>query len=99
MVHPFTKESDRDLIRDTKVVTLIVGAASCAAGLFAPTILSLLSKAYSFAGAGVVPLIVIGLIWKEKKDLPSVPFPFWYTISLLPEGLSGLLRIQWNNPL
>ena len=68
MVHPFTKESDRNLIRDTKIVTLVVGVASCVAGIFAPTVLSLLSKAYSFAGAGVVPLIIIGLLWKERKS-------------------------------
>lgn len=67
LVHPFTKESDRNLIRDTKIVTVIVGVAACASGIVAPTILSLLSKSYSFAGAGVVPLIIIGLVWKERK--------------------------------
>ena len=67
-VHPFSGQSDRDLIRDTKIVTVVLGAASCLCGMFAQTILSLLSKAYSFAGAGVVPVIVIGLLWRERKE-------------------------------
>lgn len=50
------------------ILCLVFGVASCVAGIFAPTVLSLLSKAYSFAGAGVVPLIIIGLLWKERKS-------------------------------
>ncbi len=47
---------------------MVIGAAACLCGIFAQTILSLLSKAYSFAGAGVVPVIAIGLLWRERKE-------------------------------
>lgn len=68
LIHPFRKDSDKTLIRDSKILTVVIGVAACACGIFADTILSLLSKAYSFAGAGVVPVIVIGLLWRERKQ-------------------------------
>ena len=68
MIRPFRNDSDATLIRDTKIITVIIGAVSCFCGIFAQTILSLLSRAYSFAGAGVVPVIVIGLLWRERRE-------------------------------
>ena len=69
-IRPFGSADDRKLVKDTKIVTVIVGVASCLCGIYASSILSLLSKAYSFAGAGIVPLICIGLVWKERSDTP-----------------------------
>lgn len=68
MIHPFHKDNDRELIRESKIATVVIGVVACACGIFAQTILSLLSKAYSFAGAGVVPVIAIGLLWRERKE-------------------------------
>lgn len=68
IIHPFRKDSDRKLIRESKIATVVIGAAACFCGVYAQTILSLLSKAYSFAGAGVVPVITIGLLWRERKE-------------------------------
>ena len=70
LIRPFSKADDRKLVKDAKIITVLVGAASCLCGIYASSILSLLSKAYSFAGAGVVPLICIGLVWKERSDEP-----------------------------
>lgn len=67
LVRPFSKADDRDLIRDAKIVTVIIGVISCICGIYASTVLSLLSKAYALAGAGVVPLLCIGLVWRERK--------------------------------
>lgn len=67
-VRPFSRQSDRSLIRDAQIVTVVIGIASCLCGIYAQTVLSLLSKAYSLAGAGVVPLLCIGLAWREKKE-------------------------------
>ncbi|MBQ6321698.1 MAG: sodium:solute symporter family protein [Lachnospiraceae bacterium] len=68
LIKPFRNDNDAILIRDTKIVTVIIGIVSCFCGIYAQTILSLLSKAYSFAGAGVVPVIVIGLLWRERNE-------------------------------
>ena len=32
-----------------------------------PSVISLFAKAYSMAGAGMAPLLCIGLVWKERK--------------------------------
>ena len=70
LIRPFGRADDRKLVKDAKIVTVIVGVASCLCGIYASSILSLLSKAYSFAGAGIVPLICIGLVWKERSSEP-----------------------------
>ncbi len=67
LIHPFSKADDRNLIRDAKIITVIIGVISCICGIYASTVLSLLSRAYALAGAGVVPLLCIGLIWRERK--------------------------------
>ena len=68
MIRPFRRDSDAALIRYTKVLTVVIGLLACLTGIFGQTILSILSRAYSFAGAGVVPVIAIGLIWRERKE-------------------------------
>lgn len=68
IIRPAGRASDHTLIRDAKIVTVVIGVLSCACGIYAPTILSLLSRAYSLAGAGVVPLLCIGLVWRERKE-------------------------------
>lgn len=67
VIHPFQNQTDKQMVRSAKVVTVIVGVASCFCGIYAQTVLSLLSKAYTIAGVGLVPLLVIGMFWKEKK--------------------------------
>lgn len=68
MIRPFSRQTDRDLIRDAKIATVVIGVLSCLCGVYASTILSLLSRAYSIAGAGVVPLLCIGLVWRERRE-------------------------------
>ena len=55
------------MVHMAKIVTVIVGVISCACGIYAQTVLSLLSKAYTIAGVGLVPLLLIGMFWKEEK--------------------------------
>ena len=65
-----TVKPDRDdshLVRDARVWTVIIGIVSSVCAIYASSIISLFSKAYSMAGAGLVPLLVIGLFWKERK--------------------------------
>lgn len=58
---------DKHLVRDAKVWTVIIGILASVAAIYASSIISLFSRAYSMAGAGLVPLLVIGLFWKERK--------------------------------
>lgn len=68
VIHPFRRgESDRQMVHMAKIVTVIVGVISCICGIYAQTVLSLLSKAYTIAGVGLVPLLLIGMFWKEEK--------------------------------
>lgn len=68
VIHPFKKQSDRQMVRSAKIATVIIGVVSCFCGIYAQTVLSLLSKAYTIAGVGLVPLLVIGMFWKENKE-------------------------------
>ena len=67
VIHPFKKQTDRQMVRSAKIATVVIGVLSCLCGIYAQTVLSLLSKAYTIAGVGLVPLLVIGMFWKEKK--------------------------------
>lgn len=68
VIHPFHKQSDHQMVRSAKIATVIIGVVSCICGIYAHTVLSLLSKAYTIAGVGLVPLLIIGMFWKESKD-------------------------------
>ena len=63
---PFFQKTDQQLVKDAKIVTVIIGVASSVAAIYASSIISLFSKAYSMAGAGMAPLLCIGLVWKES---------------------------------
>lgn len=58
---------DHFLVRDAKVWTVVIGILSSVAAIYAGNIILMFSKAYSMAGAGLIPLLVIGLSWKENK--------------------------------
>ena len=67
LVKPFyPKITDKQLVRLARILTVVVGLLAATGAIFADSIMSLFSRAYSMAGAGLVPLLVIGLIWKEK---------------------------------
>lgn len=67
VIHPFSKQNDRQMVRSAKIATVIIGVISCFCGIYAQTVLSLLSKAYTIAGVGLVPLLTIGMFWKDHK--------------------------------
>lgn len=58
---------DQKLVRDAKIWTVIIGIIASVCAIYASSIISMFSRAYSMAGAGLVPLLVIGLFWKERK--------------------------------
>ncbi|MDY0094347.1 MAG: sodium:solute symporter family protein [Candidatus Vecturithrix sp.] len=69
LIRPFhTKATDADLVKYAKILTVIIGIFAAGAAIFANSILSLFSKAYAMAGGGLVPLLLVGLLWKERSD-------------------------------
>lgn len=71
VIRPFRPERpDKQLIRDAKMWTVVIGVISSVCAIYASSIISLFSRAYAMAGSGLVPLLVIGLLWKERKDEP-----------------------------
>ena len=68
IIRPLRPErKDKELIRDAKFWTVIIGIISSVCAIYANSIISLFSRAYAMAGSGLVPLLVIGLLWKERK--------------------------------
>lgn len=58
--------SDKQMIAWAKWLTVAVGVFASLGAIFASSILSLFSLAYTMAGAGLVPLLTIGLVWREE---------------------------------
>lgn len=67
LVRPFSRSSDRKLIRDAKIATVVIGVVASVCAVYASSIISLFSRAYSMAGAGIAPLLCIGLVWRERR--------------------------------
>ncbi|MDD3022046.1 MAG: sodium:solute symporter family protein [Alphaproteobacteria bacterium] len=68
LIRPFFPEkTDKQLVQYAKIATVGVGIFSCAAAIYASSIIALFSRAYSMAGSGLVPVLIIGLVWKERS--------------------------------
>ncbi|MBR1897021.1 MAG: sodium:solute symporter family protein, partial [Pyramidobacter sp.] len=68
VIRPLRPERpDKQLIRDAKIWTVVIGVVSSVCAIYASSIISLFSRAYAMAGSGLVPLLLIGLLWKERK--------------------------------
>lgn len=68
LIKPFKqKVTDIQLVKYAKWLTVVIGVFVALAGIYASSILDLFSRAYAMAGGGLVPLLLVGLIWKERK--------------------------------
>ncbi|TCO71456.1 sodium:solute symporter family protein [Marinisporobacter balticus] len=68
LIKPFNKEAtDAQLVKYAKSLTVLIGIFSAVAAIYASSILGLFSKAYAMAGGGLVPLLLVGLLWKERS--------------------------------
>ena len=69
LIRPFApKVKDKKLVWYAKVATVVIGVASSVCAIYASSIISLFSRAYSMAGAGIAPLLCIGFFWRERKE-------------------------------
>ena len=69
IVIPSSKEiKDQTLIHLSKWLVVVVGIFSISAAIYSQSIISLFSFAYTMAGGGVVPVLIVGLVWKARKS-------------------------------
>lgn len=69
VVVPFKEGlKDKSLIKLSKWLVVLVGIFSITAAIYSESIISLFSFAYTMAGGGVVPVLIVGLLWKSRKS-------------------------------
>ncbi len=69
IIQPFRSSSDdQQLITLAKRATIVIGIIACLLSLYAESIIGLFAKAYTMAGGGVVPVLIVGLLWKTSRD-------------------------------
>jgi SSS family solute:Na+ symporter len=69
IIRPFRSSTDdQQLITWTKRATIAIGVIACLLSLYAESIIGLFAKAYTMAGGGVVPVLIVGLLWKTSRD-------------------------------
>lgn len=101
IIHPlFPKMDDRKLVASAKIVTVFVGIASCAAGIYSNSIYSLISGSNQLAASAMAPLVCIGLFWKRSKGahqqgrLNSLVTPWGARASLIAGFAAALFPIS-----
>ena len=68
LVIPNMKEKDDAFyLKLTRVSVIVFGMLTIITAIWADSIIDLFSLAYSMAGGGVVPVLIVGLVWKSKK--------------------------------
>lgn len=68
LIKPFKPMlNDDQLVKLATRMTVIVGIFACVVAIKASSIMGLFSRAYGMVGSGLVPLIVLGILWKERK--------------------------------
>jgi solute:Na+ symporter, SSS family len=68
VIRPCKPETpDNKLVDWTKKATIVIGVVACGLALYAESIIDLFAKAYTMAGGGVVPVLIVGLLWKASR--------------------------------
>ena len=69
LIRPFKPETaDQQLVAWTKKATIIIGVVATLLALYAESIIGMFSMAYTMAGGGVVPVLIVGLLWKTSRN-------------------------------
>ncbi|MEK4084780.1 sodium:solute symporter family protein [Psychrobacillus sp. FSL K6-1415] len=69
LVIPNMKEkTDLFYLKLTRISVVVFGIFTIVTAIWADSIIDLFSLAYSMAGGGVVPVLIVGLIWKSKRN-------------------------------
>ncbi len=66
LIKPFAPDLDDEvLVKYAQYATIIIGVIATLAALYSSTIIGMFSKAYTMAGGGIVPVLLVGLLWKK----------------------------------
>lgn len=69
VIRPFKRNTtDQLLVTWTKRATIIIGVFACLLALYADSIIGMFAKAYTMAGGGLVPVLIVGLLWKTSRE-------------------------------
>ncbi len=69
IIKPFKPDlTEKELVSLVRTLTVVIGLISAIAAIYASSILNLFSKAYEMAGGGIVPLLLVGFLWKERPN-------------------------------
>lgn len=69
LIRPFVPhKADRELVSYARLLVILVGIFSVTAALWADSIIGLFSLAYTMAGGGVIPVLLVGLLWKRQRS-------------------------------
>jgi len=69
LIRPFAPgKTDQELVNYAKLLTIIVGVFASLAAIYSSSIIGLFSKAYTMAGGGIVPVLLVGLLWKKTGE-------------------------------
>jgi len=105
LIRPFApQKQERELVNYARWLVVLVGVFSVAAAIWADSIIGLFSMAYTMAGGAVVPVMLVGLLWKRQKGVPfkmglqnSVLSPWAARIGLIAGSICSLtLGILWG---
>ncbi|MGI6425746.1 MAG: sodium:solute symporter family protein [Tepidanaerobacteraceae bacterium] len=69
LIKPFAPDkSDKELVKYAQYLTIVVGIFATLAAIYSSSIIGLFSKAYTMAGGGIVPVLLVGLLWKKTNE-------------------------------
>lgn len=59
--------SERSMVRWGRNLTVVVGVFGALAAMYASSIIGLFAQAYTLLGGSLVPVLVVGLLWKRDR--------------------------------
>lgn len=84
--------TDRQVLRYTRAIVVVVGVLGYVAGNFFPTILAMALWAYTMYGAGITPALLGALLWKRATRAGGVASILAGMLTTLAWEIVGLAR-------
>ena len=84
--------TDRQVLRYTRAIVVVVGVLGYVAGNFFPTILAMALWAYTMYGAGITPALLGALLWKRATRAGGVASILTGMLTTLAWEIVGLAR-------
>lgn len=62
--------TDKQMVQAGRLLTVVIGLLAAVAALYAESIIGLFARAYTLLACSVVPLLLVGLVWKRNRRRP-----------------------------